>query len=343
MPISPLVMQRRSYQIGRLRTGTSVAVPGKDWRRPVRLEHFRFTTPSEPTASAVAAHYGGDVAIWEGHGEFEVLTGLAAIDVLVPPREVISQWMELWQGGRCKRRCDGITESVSRQPCLCPQPDDPLDETSVLQARDERMRLGEANPPQACKQKTRVNIMLPDLPGLGVWRLDTGSYHATVEMGDTAEALTIARDAGVYLTAVVRIEQRKRASDGKPYPVVALQPGCSLRQIASGALPAGAGGLLAQLQGQSAGDRLALPAGPASAPAPAPDEPEEEDWQKATRIYERARAATTTRAVEACKDDAEHQGLLEEHVCSDRANDVWEPLEDALREVWKQKAKRGAA
>ena len=56
MPINGVLdMQRRSVQLGEIRIGTSVAVPGKDYRRPVRLETFRFTTASEQIAKAVAA------------------------------------------------------------------------------------------------------------------------------------------------------------------------------------------------------------------------------------------------------------------------------------------------
>ena len=42
----------------------------------------------------------------------------------------------------------------------------------------ERKRLAGLSPPKACLPKTRLSVVLPDLPDVGVWRLDTGSVQA---------------------------------------------------------------------------------------------------------------------------------------------------------------------
>lgn len=343
MPIDGVLdMQRRSVQIGEIRIGTSVEVPGKNYRRPVRLEAFRFTTASEQTAHAIAARYGGTVEPWaQRKGRWEVVTKLTALDVWVPPRgEAVDANMELWDGPKCLRRCNGITERLSGKPCLCPQPDDPADPASVQAARDERKRLGALRPAQACKPLTRINVTIPDLPGLtGVFRLNTGSENAAVETADSGDAMAIAREGGVYLPAVLRIEWRIRSADGKPYPVPVLQIGLSMRDLAEHALPAGPSGLLAQLGRAPAEERLALPAGGQPAP-PAAAGPEIEplDWQVAQLIYERALSADTRSGVEACAKEPEAQRLADEHVCTDKHNDVWEPLHDALQAIWREKA-----
>ena len=357
MPIRGVLdLQRRSVQIGEIRIGTSVAVPGKNFRKPVRLEAFRFTTASEQTAEAIAALYGGQVAPWtQKKGRWEVVTTKTALDVWVPPRgEAVDANMELWDGPKCMRRCDGITMSrPQRAPCMCPQPDDPADPDSVQAARDERIRLSKMRPAQACKPLTRINVTIPELPGLlGVFRLNTGSENAAVETADSGEAMEIAREGGKYLPAVLRIEWRIRSADGSPYPVPVLQIGLSMRELAQGALPAGPGGLLAQLGARHGAERLALPAGAADAsPAvsePAAAEPDVgeqflEPWEQASRIADRARAATTPAQMKACYADAKARGLYGQQVPLDADQSEWQDLKDFLDEQWEAKKAKGAA
>jgi hypothetical protein len=347
MPINGVLdLQRRSVQLGELRMGTSVEVPGKNYRKPVRLETWRFTTASEHAAHVIAAKYNGTAIPWTRRkGRWEVSTDRTALDVYVPPRgEAVDANMELWDGPKRLRKCDGITESLSGKPCWCPHPDDPCDPASIQRARDERKRLAGLRPPQACKPLTRINVTIPDLPGLtGVWRLNTGSENAAVETADSGDAMAIAREGGMYLPAVVRIEWRIRSEDGSPYQVPVLHIGLSMQELAQSALPAGPDGLLRQLGRAPAEERLALPAGstPAGHP-PAGPEIEPQDWQRAQRIYERALAATSGSALTACAHDAEADGLLDEHVCTDQTNDVWEPLHDALQAIWREKAKEAS-
>ena len=262
-----LDIQRRGQQIGRLRIGQQVqAANGR--MRPTKLDTFRFTTQSRHAADAIAGLYGGTVRAW--NNEFEVITGQSAIGVTVPPRnQVVSQWYEMWSKGGCQRRCDSQIEQISGKPCLCPHADDSTDLVAVENAAQERSQLAGLNPPRACKPITRISVMIPDLPGLGVFRLDTGSYYAAVEIGDAAELLQVARDRGVFLPAVLRIEQRQRVAGGqtKKYPVPVLEVLSTFRQITSGALEAG--GITAQLPPVPGQQPRALTAG-ATAPAAPP-------------------------------------------------------------------------
>jgi Recombination directionality factor-like len=279
MPINGelLGLQRRDAPLGEIRIGTSVEVPGKDYRKPKRLETFRFTT-SEANAHAVAARYGGKVAPWtQRKGKWEVITDRKALDVWVPPRgQAVDANMEMWDGPKRLRRCDGITEELSGKPCMCPR-GTAGDPASIRRAYEERKRLSKLRPPQACKTLTHINVTLPDLPGLtGVWRLNTGSENAAVETSGAGEIMTIARGDGIYLPAVLSIQWRYRAEDGSPYPVPFLQIGMSMQELAEGRLPAGPGGLLAQLQGAAAGEGARAVAGSrarAITAAPAAGEP----------------------------------------------------------------------
>jgi len=236
-----LDIQRRGQQIGRLRIGQQVAVikDGKDTgkTRPARLDTFRFTTGSRATAQAIAALYGGEIRDWSG--EFEVITSKSEIGVTVPPRdEVISQWYEMWSKGGCQRRCDSRREQISGGPCLCPHAEDPSDADEVARKALERSDLAKLNPPQACKLVTRISVMIPDLPGLGIFRLDTGSYYAAVEIGDSAALMQVARDRGVFLPAILRIEHRQRVAGGqtKKFPVPVLEVLATFRDLATGAI-----------------------------------------------------------------------------------------------------------
>ena len=319
-------IQRRGQQIGRIRIGQQVPTEnGK--MRPAKLDTFRFTTQSRHTADAIAELFGGTVQDW--NGQFEVITDRNAIGVTVPPRDqVVSQWYEMWSKGGATRRCDSQIEKLSGKPCLCPHAEDPSDPVQVEAAAQERARLAALKTPQACKPVTRISLMIPDLPGLGVFRIDTSSYYAAVEIGDAAELLQIARDRGTMLPAVLRIEQRTRIADGKTkrYPVPVLEILASFREIASGALEAG--GIAAQLPPAPAEQRRALTAG-----APAPQAPVEPPRPKdAQAVADLALKATTADEVDAHARYANEQGWNEDIV--QVAEDVFEELRPFLYGRW---------
>lgn len=206
-------LQRRMVQVGRIRLGT------KDGNRPVRLGTWRLTSRDKVRLDAAAAVFGGEVKPWEARqGEFELITDVADLPIMLLPGQTLSQWMELWSGGGCKRRCDGDTETLSDGPCLC-----------------------DADKPE-CKPHTRLNVMLPDVPGLGMWRLDSTGWNAARELAGTAEFLEQATARGVLLPARLRIDQRTELRDGqtKKYPVPVLDVDVrtlDAHRIASGVEP----------------------------------------------------------------------------------------------------------
>lgn len=330
MPL--LDIQRRGQQLGRIRIGQLVqASNGK--MRPARLDTFRFTTQSKVAAEAIADLYGGDIKDW--NNEYEVITNKAAIGVTVPPRDqVVSQWYEMWSKGGCARRCDSQTEQISGKPCLCPHADDPTDLAQVEAAAKERARLAAMNPPQACKAVTRINLMLPDLPGLGVFRLDTHSYYAAVEIGDAAELMQAARDKGVFLPAVLRIDHRQRVAQGrtKRFPVPVLEVMATFRQIASGQLEAG--GLTAQLPPPPGEQPRAITSGqPTPSPATTPALDAGEQPVSAQEIADRATAVTTREEVEALAERAKAARVEEDLVQTQP--DRFEELGEFLRDLWR--------
>lgn len=219
-------LQRRLAEIGRIRIGQQVAsANGK--RRPAKLTTFRLTSADRNRIQQAAVLYGGTPTEWEAPAgqQWEVVTEADALNVIVPPSDMaFSQHYELWSGGGCQRRCDGRNESISEGGCLC----DP----------DKR----------ECTIHTRLSVMLRDLPGLGVWRIDTSGYYAAVELQGAVEVVQLAAGRGQMLPARLRLEQRmiKRAGQGvKRFAVPVLDIEVSPAQL----LGAG-GGPMAMLEQQ---------------------------------------------------------------------------------------------
>lgn len=245
--MSPLLdMQMRFRELGRIRSGEKGAKG-----EPKKLSTLRFTSASKTYLDALAAQHGGTVKPWTGapeEGMFELVTKAAQIDIVLPPvfsaedgtpTTAYSQWFELWSGGGCQRRCDGETESAGKkpQPCLC-NPED-----------------------RECKLTTRVSFMIPDVPGLGVWRLESHGWNAAVELPGTLEVLIMAASEHRFIPAVLRVEPRTKKVPGEGtrrfvVPVIEL-PGVTVRQLASGEVP------LAINAPPPKGERPGLPAGPA--------------------------------------------------------------------------------
>lgn len=326
-----LDLQRRSQQIGRIRIGQQVKTAGGGMR-PDRLTTFRFTTASRTTAAAIAELYGGEPRPWEG--QFEVITEKSEIGVTVPPRDaVISQWYEMWNKGGCIRRCDSQHERISDGPCQCPQPADPADPESVAANARERARLAKLNPPKACGLITRINVMIPDLPGLGVFRLDTGSFYAAGESGDKADIMELARAHNVFLPAMLRIEWRKRVAGGKttPYPVPVLEILDTFRDIASGALEAR--GILGQLPPAPGEQRRAITGGTAAS-APREDHPvatpaRTQRPPTAQEIANAAAKAGNRAQIRQMKAAAEEHRVVSDMICPPGA-EIYEELDSYL-------------
>lgn len=178
-----IALQRRLAEVGRIRIGQK-APKGN----PQKLTTFRLTSADRKRIEQAAGLYGGRPGQWDAPAgrQWEVITETDALDVIVPPSDMaFSQAYELWSAGGCQRRCDGAQESISDKPCLC-DPDN----------RD-------------CDIHTRLSVMLRDLPGLGVWRIDTSGYYAAVELSAAVDVIQMAAGRGQMLPARLRLEQRQ--------------------------------------------------------------------------------------------------------------------------------------
>lgn len=188
-----LDLQRRLREVGRIRIGQRIATGKGD--RPAKLEQFRFTSRDRMVIEAAAQQWGGVCQPWEGAPDgpqWEVYTSADQVSVVIPPSDMaFSQAWEQWSRGGCKVRCDGQWDHLADKACHC----------------DPEQR--------ECDPHTRLSVILPDLPGMGVWRLDTQSYYAAVELAGLVDLIVAHSARGVLLPARLRLEQRsvKRAGE----------------------------------------------------------------------------------------------------------------------------------
>lgn len=211
MPVIDL--QRRLRQIGRIRIGYSEkgSSNGREYKIPKRSQNFILTSSDRRALEVAAGKYGGKVQPWsEQQGQFILITERNEIPVLVARMAPDTQWYEHWNAGECLRRCNGEAQE-NGQACQCP-----IDPKVRAEAAKSR-----TNP--ACKLITRVNVMLPEVPDLGVWRLDTHGYYAATELPTTLEAIWMIAPKAEFAPAFIGIEPRKSGKKSWLTPVLRLK------------------------------------------------------------------------------------------------------------------------
>jgi hypothetical protein len=219
----------RLREEGRLRMGDSEPIKGKKGRRPVKLTEWRLTSPNREAIETAAKLWGGEAHEWTGapgeQQQWEVLTDASELNVLVPfPQELEErQLYELYTAGGRTRACNGREEFISGGPCLC-EPDK-----------------------RECKLTTHLLVLLPELPGIGVWRLTTSGYNAAVELAGAMRILRSIHARSHFATAALVLEQRQQKVPGqaeRQFVVPVLRLPYSLADAGLGghlppALPAG--------------------------------------------------------------------------------------------------------
>jgi len=276
-------IQAQQVEVGRIRLGTTEAAQGRSgtYNKPVKLDTFRLTSRSRELIEEAATLYGGQCTAWQpqsgGAQQWQVFTERRSIAVIVPP-DPCSQYYEVWAGGKCQRRCDGVRELINETPCPCgPDPSQ-----------------------RRCKPTTRLSLMLSEMSGIGVWRLETHGYYAAAELPAVADLLSA---AGGNVSARLEMEERqamvpdprdptKEVATRFMVPVLHVQhtPAQLVQILGSSGVPAL----------ESAPERPALPPAPAQDPwatstAGAQDPAEQErmrvQWELHTQFEDQIAAA----------------------------------------------------
>lgn len=179
MPI--LDLQKRARELGRIRLGQKAANGA-----PQKLDRFRVTSQSKPLLEKISGLYGGEVKAWTPDGgaqQWEVVTNAKRLPIMVPPQP-ISQWHEAWRASGIAHRCDGRTNVLTDEPC---DPEDPLHQEALT------------------KPTTRLNVVLRDVEGVGVFRTESHGWNAAIELPNAAEFLA---QAGGYVNGWLSLEER---------------------------------------------------------------------------------------------------------------------------------------
>lgn len=346
----------RVRELGRIRMGEKATkTVEKDGKKrqvtyPVKRSTWRFTSQSPDLLAVMAERYGGEVERWEdapGEGTFyQVGTEANAIDVLIPvDHHSLSCWYEFWTADGCTRRCDSETNIIDDSPCVCPKD---------IAAR---MEAASGPKPTACKPTTRLNVLLPDIPDLGFWRMECHGYQGAIEMrGALALYVGLAMQhagagaEGLIVRAELAIEQRRTKKPGKPpadyiVPVIRT-PNATPAMLMAGGRPQLTGPRVDEI---GAGDSsAAVPAlgagagqGDVSQPPPAPPqhEPFNESDEKFVGV-EKAR-----RFVEACDQNGLDPGPLVELVTQGRTTEPayvfiyeWDELRSIFADAQQKRA-----
>lgn len=218
-------IQARAAEHGRLRTGYT------DGKRPMRSATWVITSHSEEHVRTAANLWGGEPEQWSPLNstitQWRVITKASAIEALITPGDPLNQYNEMWSAGGCQRRCDGETELLTRQACLCARQ---FGEDWHTQPKG-----------RVCSTTSRLNVMLPDLSGMGMWRAETHSFYAAGEWGGMVDMVLAGTDGKGFVPVTLRIEPRQVIREGKTkkFPVVVVElRGVTPRQALAGPMNA---------------------------------------------------------------------------------------------------------
>src|SRR5215472_1605123 len=184
MPVPILQRQRALAAVGEVRIGAQKTDPKRPGRK---LETFRLTSQQKELIERAAEIYGGEVSAWQSPvGEsWQVITKRSDLPIFVVVGYSLTLMYELWEGSAtCLRRCDGETEMLGDQPCVC-----------------------NAEGVDKCDIITRFMMLLPELGTSLGWRFrSTGEFAANELSGGVQIANELARGR-VFVPATLRLTQ----------------------------------------------------------------------------------------------------------------------------------------
>lgn len=202
--MSILAIQRKHAKLFNIRLGK------KNGNAPAKLNpnEIRVTSPQKKVVESFAEIYGGRAMRWEE--EWQVFMPISRLPIVLLPGQNLTQWMELWGGNVCQRRCDSV-RMADGSPCACGS-------ELLIEQRD-------------CKPVSRLTVACPEVPVVGVGLLTTRSLIAAGEMDG---ALSIAQpilDSGRAVSGILRVDQLK--GQGTKYAVPRIElDGITFQDIA---------------------------------------------------------------------------------------------------------------
>jgi Recombination directionality factor-like len=199
-------LPKKLVTLGNIRIGHKV--PNKSGRgdHPEKLDKFRLTSKNRDILEYAAKHpnFGGELREWKGAPgdgqQWELYTETNRLDVFVPTLMAVSVTYEKWNNGGCALRCDGTN--------VLWDVDKPRGETYPCVCTNDNMICG-------AQRVMRLNVQLPDLPGLGVWLFHSSGFYATSELLGTFHQLTAMGVSHSIIEGTLHLEQRTVKREGK--------------------------------------------------------------------------------------------------------------------------------
>lgn len=209
--IVPLPDDALPPRIGKIRLGHQVELGGGRTdkfgelaTRPVAADHFVVTADEDgitlpETVAAFAEVYGAEPR------------QLKAMLIGDTPEANLEGAYRQYGTRKLKRRCDGATCSErtatggwDTKPCAC------LAENGVVGAD--------------CKLSYTLHVLLPDVDGMGVWQIDTGSEISVRKLTGFLQMMHTLHGSLVGLEFDLRLVPESVAPDGKSKTVYVLDP-----------------------------------------------------------------------------------------------------------------------
>lgn len=213
--------QRRLLEVGIIRVGDpkpSVMQPG----RP--RSTFRLTSIHRNILESAQPVFGGELTPW--NGMWQLLTQAPVLKAWISTRQLpdgdyesLSQHYEQWAGNTCTHRCNGET-------CVIWQPTGQRSTKGKELHERASVPCGCDPEERACKINSRLSVLLPELPSLGLWRLNTGSQFFAEEVSGLLDAMHLMIQQP-FVPITLRIETRAirtgMGEDTKKFPVVRVE------------------------------------------------------------------------------------------------------------------------
>lgn len=221
-----LNLPSKLQEIGRIRAGKKTG----NARTPMEaLNEWRFTSPNEEAIRAIAKLYGGTAHPWpERINEWEVFTDSKLLAVQLPADPIFSAYEKWGQGGN-QRRCDG-------ERCVVPVQDPQGGHLDEVPCWCEANGKEPGEHRDACVVTVRLKVVLPDVPGFGVWMLTTSSVYAAMELPAVCDLIDALRQrSGIlipcHLELQYRTEKRSYEKFERKYHVPTLHVDKSVLQV----------------------------------------------------------------------------------------------------------------
>jgi hypothetical protein len=196
----------RFPRVGKIRLGEQVPTKSGGSLRPSKIDYFRVEAEESGVTSPEAA-----ASFHEVYGERP--TSLRAVLPGSTPADVFEGAFKLYGQSKLKRLCDGTacdertaTGGWAESPCIC---------SARGYAPDHKDR---------CKLVWSLQVLLPDVLGIGVWQIDTSSEISVRRVGAWLQMMHGLTGDLAMVEFVLDLVETKVAPEGKATSVYVLQP-----------------------------------------------------------------------------------------------------------------------